>query len=254
MSDLVEQIDALLSLNAKGAVSHPVPGLAVELLERAKSALSRPIQNGGLVREIEALVDEYLDLAYVEGEAGRSTDTPKDDAQRVRFAISERLASLAVDALTPPAVTAGEAEPVSDAEETLLEDACQRLMTKIYNRGHSGLDKDCPLCQAYIATDRLLSFETETPLSEEVRSWDAAPPLPQVDEGMVEDGWKGMASRSSFAAAIAAEDRRLLLEDGRKLLDTLPPEWHDEATTNFRDLVGSIEERLAALTPQQGGE
>jgi hypothetical protein len=41
MSDLVEQIDALLALNAKGAVSHPVPGMAVELLERAKVALSR---------------------------------------------------------------------------------------------------------------------------------------------------------------------------------------------------------------------
>jgi hypothetical protein len=40
MSDLVEQIDALLALNAKGAVSHPVPGLAVELLERAKAELS----------------------------------------------------------------------------------------------------------------------------------------------------------------------------------------------------------------------
>jgi hypothetical protein len=40
MSDLVEQIDALLTLNAKGAVSHPVPGLAVELLERAKIELA----------------------------------------------------------------------------------------------------------------------------------------------------------------------------------------------------------------------
>ena len=39
MSDLAEQIDALLALNAKGAVSHPVPGLAVELLTKAAAAL-----------------------------------------------------------------------------------------------------------------------------------------------------------------------------------------------------------------------
>lgn len=39
MSNLSEQIDALLALNAKGAVSHPVPGLAVELLEKASIAL-----------------------------------------------------------------------------------------------------------------------------------------------------------------------------------------------------------------------
>ncbi len=40
MSDLVEQIEALLALNAKGAVSHRVPGLAVELLERAAATLT----------------------------------------------------------------------------------------------------------------------------------------------------------------------------------------------------------------------
>lgn len=46
MSDLVEQIDALLALNAKGAVSHPVPGLAVELLTKAAEALRHPLQQG----------------------------------------------------------------------------------------------------------------------------------------------------------------------------------------------------------------
>ena len=69
-----------------------------------------------------------------------------------------------------------------------------------------------------------------------------------------EDGWKGMASRSSVAAAVAIEDRRLLLEDGRKLLDMLPEHWHDEATTNFRDLVSSIEKRLSALSAKPTGE
>jgi hypothetical protein len=48
MSDLAEQIDALLALNAKGAVSHPVPGLAVELLERARNTLSAPPPVDGL--------------------------------------------------------------------------------------------------------------------------------------------------------------------------------------------------------------
>lgn len=44
MSDLPEQIDALLALNAKGAVSHPVPGLAAELLAKAATALrSKPV-------------------------------------------------------------------------------------------------------------------------------------------------------------------------------------------------------------------
>ena len=75
--------------------------------------------------------------------------------------------------------------------------------------------------------------------------------LPITAEPGEVDGWKGMASRSSIAAAIAAEDRRLLLEDGRALLDTLPPDWHDEATTNFRDLVGSIEQRLSTLTGKE---
>ncbi len=53
MSDLVEQIDALLALNAKGAVSHPVPGLAVELLERAKSALASRTPNTEVVKALE---------------------------------------------------------------------------------------------------------------------------------------------------------------------------------------------------------
>ena len=39
MSDLAEQIDALLAINATGKVSHPVPGLAVELLTKAAEAL-----------------------------------------------------------------------------------------------------------------------------------------------------------------------------------------------------------------------
>lgn len=60
-----------------------------------------------------------------------------------------------------------------EPEERTLEAHCRGLMSKIYNRGHSGLEPDCPLCQAYIAADRLLSFATDAPLSEEVRIWDA---------------------------------------------------------------------------------
>jgi hypothetical protein len=64
MSDLAEQIDALLALNAKGAVSHPVPGLAVELLTKAAAALRAspaPLPVG----EREAL------LALIREEAGK---------------------------------------------------------------------------------------------------------------------------------------------------------------------------------------
>lgn len=65
MSDLVEQIDALLELNAKGAVSHPIPGLAVELLERSRAALtvafaSRPSQGGEWVMVPREPTDEML--------------------------------------------------------------------------------------------------------------------------------------------------------------------------------------------------
>lgn len=39
MSDLAEQIEAFLAINATGKVSHPTPGLAVELLEKALQSL-----------------------------------------------------------------------------------------------------------------------------------------------------------------------------------------------------------------------
>lgn len=65
MSDLVEQIDALLALNAKMAVSHPIPGLAVELLERARAALtaafaSLPSQGGEWVMVPREPTNEML--------------------------------------------------------------------------------------------------------------------------------------------------------------------------------------------------
>jgi hypothetical protein len=44
--------------------------------------------------EIEGLIDAYWDIAYVEGEAGRTTDTPDGRAQEVRSAISSRLHAL----------------------------------------------------------------------------------------------------------------------------------------------------------------
>lgn len=70
-----------------------------------------------------------------------------------------------------------------DPEERTLEHTCRSLMTKIANRGHSGLDVGCLLCQAYIAADRLLSFETGAPLSDEVTSWDRRrDSLPQPPE------------------------------------------------------------------------
>jgi hypothetical protein len=92
-------------------------------------------------------------------------------------------------------------EPV--AEEQLLASACRTLMTKIYNRGHSGLDLDCRLCQAYIAADRLLSFETGAPLSEEVVSWDRRHPAPATGEGVKVKAleWKPLgAARQIFSA------------------------------------------------------
>lgn len=59
----------------------------------AATPTSIPEEYQGLA-EIEALVSEYWDLAYVEGEAGRTTDTPDGDAQRVRSAISAALTHL----------------------------------------------------------------------------------------------------------------------------------------------------------------
>lgn len=58
MSDLAEQIDALLALNAKGAVSHPVPGLAVELLTTAAEAL-RQLYAVALPDELEVVAWRY---------------------------------------------------------------------------------------------------------------------------------------------------------------------------------------------------
>lgn len=46
------------------------------------------------VKDVERLIDEYWDLAFMEGASGRTTDTPNGDAQRVRSAISSLLVSL----------------------------------------------------------------------------------------------------------------------------------------------------------------
>lgn len=71
MSDLSEQIDALLALNAKGAVSHPVPGLAVELLERVRDTLSALLPVDGLeVVAWKVSATDRLDQFFeIEGEA-----------------------------------------------------------------------------------------------------------------------------------------------------------------------------------------
>lgn len=158
MSDLVEQIDALLALNAKGAVSHPVPGLAVELLERAKVALSRPSQNAEvLVKPTEALMRHvHKLLAY------HITKPPTLDHEFVNVCNGDLrvLADLFADAaLTPPAVSAGEAEPVAWVDPRSIEALKDRQRwTTVIMTNQAGENATMPLYAA---------------------------PLPQVDEGML---------------------------------------------------------------------
>ena len=59
MSNLPEQIDALVALNAKGAVSHPVPGLAIELLTRAAAELRSYEGPVVMERMVDAGLAEY---------------------------------------------------------------------------------------------------------------------------------------------------------------------------------------------------
>lgn len=68
MSGLIEQIDALLALNAKGAVSHRVPGLAVDLLERARAELA---SSQSQAEQIERLTREVEELQGVRNESAK---------------------------------------------------------------------------------------------------------------------------------------------------------------------------------------
>jgi len=49
---------------------------------------------GTLVERLNDLLDQYWGLAYVEGEAGRTTDTPAGDADRVRSEIASAFQAL----------------------------------------------------------------------------------------------------------------------------------------------------------------
>jgi hypothetical protein len=55
-----------------------------------RRALPAPIDET-IIPEIEGLIDAYWNLAYTEGQQGRTTDTPEGDAQQVRSAITKRL-------------------------------------------------------------------------------------------------------------------------------------------------------------------
>ncbi len=55
MSDLHSQIEAFLAINAKNGFTSPIPGLAVELLEKALAALRSQPQG----REVAAKVEDH---------------------------------------------------------------------------------------------------------------------------------------------------------------------------------------------------
>lgn len=95
MSDLVEQIDALLALNAKGAVSHPVPGLAVELLERAKAELSlRQSHSTGAVAW-ELLTVDDVERIILETEPSQLSDRGDQVwTRRMATALAARFSAL----------------------------------------------------------------------------------------------------------------------------------------------------------------
>lgn len=83
MSDIADQIDALLALNAKGAVSHPVPGLAVELLTKAADALRSPsarepssVQKMHESPPAPVVTDEMVDQAVAAFEEEMGSDRP----------------------------------------------------------------------------------------------------------------------------------------------------------------------------------
>lgn len=79
MTDLKYQIDALLALNAKGAVSHPVPGLAVELLSSASSLIER------LERERDILLQAIVEIAQSD-----EIDAALDPTRLIRIAGAAR--------------------------------------------------------------------------------------------------------------------------------------------------------------------
>lgn len=135
--------------------------------------------------------------------------------------------------------------------ETVRSIISELLASRLAKQGWQGIESE----EAAVDALRLTAFKTNAP-NDRQAYFDAASKWFQdrhyrrmADQ---EPGWKGMAHSSSWQAAIAVEDRRQLMEDGTALLAVLPAHWHDEATTNFRDLVASIEKRLAAPSPVGG--
>lgn len=135
--------------------------------ERAITAYLAALPSGGEVKPVA-----YWALWSPSGmHIGLWTDRALAEQAAQGFSAGYRIEALS-SASTVPAAKEGAKPDAGWVEWAVLERQLRALMTMIYNRGHSGLDHNCPLCQAYIAADRMLSFETGAALSEEVQAWD----------------------------------------------------------------------------------
>lgn len=124
MTSLSEQIDALLALNAKGAVSHPVPGLAVELLERASAALSASTTPSG---EVEGL--EVVGWAQQWSKQPGSQYVFFEDDPSSTHGPAEPLVRLS-EASTALASIEREVERLTEANEVLMQERTSLIETK----------------------------------------------------------------------------------------------------------------------------
>lgn len=65
---LIEQVAALLAMNRTGQVSHPLPGLAVELLQRSQSALSALLEEReSLGKQLRTVQNAAKTIASAQG-------------------------------------------------------------------------------------------------------------------------------------------------------------------------------------------
>jgi hypothetical protein len=96
------------------------------------------------VVEIEGLIDAYWDIAFVEGESGRTTDTPDGRAQETRSAISRRLRALA--SRTPNTEMVVKADQIAGYCAT---EGCDNAGTERFEAGGVG-SVYCPGCAASI--------------------------------------------------------------------------------------------------------
>jgi hypothetical protein len=92
----VEQIDALLHLNANGSLTSPVPGLAIDLLKKYRAHLSDDAQPASLADAIDE-IDEVLRVR-------RSDDAPLYGSSEVRDVLEKHWSDIkAALSAQPPA-------------------------------------------------------------------------------------------------------------------------------------------------------